>query len=334
MLSPRAIHLFLKYFDSIDEALSRRLVRKRTWDEEALTFLFTELLDDNAQPDHTLTYCHDDLLRDLAKTDEPLAVSVQLETHSYPKAVERYVTQSDIGFILSYENQFDHNTSFRRGWLLQAKRLFPVKNKYEHGFTEQSKFDSFDPIQHDRMKRIRDWAKYDFIRYMLYCPRPAALESHVRERLSSARSMALAMDIFDFALGLELRDDFLSEKPTIAAGVFIALIDALPDTLYDVHKNIFSGVSPFSWFLVSQLSQTDGIRRRNQLNNHRREAPHDADANLNNPIIEGLIRGDADVIRKDEKLLTTLEDIDQARILPAHTVTVRVISGTDRPRNK
>nr|VFJ58919.1 MAG: hypothetical protein BECKDK2373C_GA0170839_106831 [Candidatus Kentron sp. DK] len=68
MLSPRAIHLFLKYFDSIDEVLSRRLVRKRTWDEPALTFLLTELLDEDAQPDHSLPYPHVHLISARQKT--------------------------------------------------------------------------------------------------------------------------------------------------------------------------------------------------------------------------------------------------------------------------
>jgi hypothetical protein len=330
MLSPRAIRLFLKYFDSIDEALSRRLVRKRTWDEEALTFLLTELLDEDAQPDHALSYPHSDLIADLSSSDEPLSVTVRLETHSYPKPMERYVTQADVGLILSYEDQFNHDLAFRRGWLLQAKRLFPSRRRYEHSFTENSGFESHDPAQHDRMRRLRDWAECDFIRYLLYCPRPSALDKMVRERLSAARVRALAADIFDFALGLELRDDFLSTNPTVAAGIFVALLDSLPDSLLAIHGDLFSGVSPFSWFIVSQLAQSDGINRRR---GHMMMATG-ADSNLNNPIIEGLIRGDVDAIRQDDGLVAVLDDFEQARILPAHTVSVRVTNGVDRPRNE
>lgn len=257
-------------------------------------------------------------------------MSVQLETHSYPKPMERYVTQSDVGLILSYEDQFNHDMSFRRGWLLQAKRLFPTHRKYEHGFTENSKFESQYPAQHERMRKLRDWAKCDFISYLLYCPRPASLDKPVRERLSAARARALAADIFDFALGLELRDDFLSTSPTVAAGVFVALLDALPDTLLAVHGGLFASVSPFSWFIVSQLAQTSGINRRSE----RMMMGRGSDSNLNNPVIEGLIRGDADVIRQDDSLVAVLDGIEQARILPAHTVSVRVINGIDRPRNE
>ena len=328
MLSPRAIRLFLRYFDSIDLALSRRLVRKRTWDEEALTFLLTELLDQEAQSDHNLSYPHDRLSRDLSATDEPLAVVVNLETHTYNKLIERYVTQSDIGFILSYEDQLNHDASFRRGWLMQAKRLFPSRQHYEHGFTVNSRFESIDSDQHDRMKALRDWAQCDFIRYLLYCPRPAALDKGTRERLTSARATALARDIFDYALGLELRDDFLSDSPTTAAGVFVALLDGLPESLLAVHQSLFSAVTPFSWFIVTQLAQTDGIRHR------QREQRREDDANLNNPTIDGLIRGDSSVIEQDRILMRILEDPDRAAILPAHTITVMVINGIDRPQRK
>lgn len=330
MLSPRAIHLFLKYFDSIDEAVSRRLIRKRTWDEEALTFLLTELLDEEGQQDHKLSYPHAEFATDLSHTDEPMSVNVRIETHSYPKQMERYVTQSDIGLILSYQDQFDHDLSFRRGWLLQAKRLFSSERKYEHGFTVNSGFNSIDPAQHERMKRLRDWAECDFIRYLLYCPRPSSLDKSVREHLSSARSRALATDIFDYALGLELRDDFLSDSPTVAAGIFITLLDALPDSLLAVHKSLFRGVSPFSWFIISNLAQTSGIRDEFD---RRRSRSSDSDANLNNPVIEGLIRGDVSIIKQDDSLVRVLEDAERAQILPAHTISVRVINGIDRPGN-
>lgn len=336
MLSPRAIRLLLKYFDSIDESLARRLSRKRIWDEEALTFLLTDLLDEESQQDHKIKYSHVDLVADLSRTDEPISIDVTLDTHSYPKSMERYVTQSDVGFILSYQDQFNHKRSFQYGWLMQAKRLFPSKRKFDHGFTENSRFESFDSMQHDRMRRLRDWANCDFIRYMLYCPRPSSLDTFVRERLSAARSDAISHDIFDYALGLELRDDLLAEKPTTAAGIFIALIDNFPETLLEVHSQLFTSVSPFSWFIVAQLAQTDGLREILRIRGSRRSksGPHSPDTNLNNPTINGLIRGDYSVIEKDKSLVQILEDASRTAILPAHTISIRVINGIDRPRIK
>jgi len=181
------------------------------------------------------------------------------------------------------------------------------------------------------MKRLRDWAQCDFIRYLLYCPRPSTLDKNVREHLCSARSRALAHDIFDYSLGLELRDDFLSETPTVAAGIFVALLDSLPDSLLAVHKSLFNGVSPFSWFIVSQLAQADGIRSRMEFDERRHGLGQDQ--NLNNPIVEALIRGDADTFSRNQTLLEAIDDPRQARLLPAHTVTVRVVNGIDRPRN-
>jgi hypothetical protein len=49
--------------------------------------------------------------------------------------------------------------------------------------------------------------------------------------------------------------------------------------------------------------------------------------------VEAVIRGDVDAFRRDETLMEVMDDPEQAQILPAHTVTVRVISGIDRPRN-
>ncbi len=43
MLSLQTTHELLKYFDSIDAAISLSMMRKRVWDEEALTYLLTEL---------------------------------------------------------------------------------------------------------------------------------------------------------------------------------------------------------------------------------------------------------------------------------------------------
>jgi hypothetical protein len=322
----------LKYFDSIDQTLSRRLVRKRTWDEEALTFLLTELLDEEGQPDHNVPYPHDTFLRDLSATDEPMSVTTQLETHSYPKPMERYVTQSDIGFMLTYEDRFNHEASFRRGWLLQAKRLFHSRQPHEHGFTANSRFESVDGGQHERMKRLRDWAQCDFIRYLLYCPRPSTLDRNVREHLCSARFRALAGNIFDYSLGLELRDDCLSENPTVAAGIFVALLDKLPDSLAAVHASLFRGICPFSWFIVSQLAESHGIWARDGFDDllRPRGGP---DQNLNNPIVEALIRGDAEVFSRDATLMEVIDHPERAQILPSHTITVRVINGVDRPRN-
>ena len=328
MLSPRAVHLFLKYFDSIDESLTRRLVRKRTWDEEPLTFLLTELLDEESQQDHKLSYSHEALIEDLSQTDEPLSIDVSIETHSYNKSMEHYVTQSDIGLIISYQNQFESNTSFRTGWLMQAKRLFPSKHNYETKFSVSSTFDSYDKAQHERMVHLREWAGCDFIRYMLYCPRPTTLDEYTREHLSAVRSEALSANIFDYVLGLELRDDLISSSQTVAAGIFVTPLKYFPKTLLDVHKSIFSPVSPFSWFIVSLLA--DGVRH------HRKRIYEDGndEGNLNNPVIEGLIKGDSSVIEKDSGLMDVLGGFNEPRILPAHTITVRVVNGIDRPRNR
>lgn len=294
-----------------------------------MTFLLTELLDEESQPEHNLIYTHANFLDDLRKTYEPLSLDVLVETHSYPMPLERWVTQSDIGLIISYSNQFSPDSSFEAGWLLQAKRLFHSRSKSDKGFTVNSGFGSLDGAQHERMKRIRDWAECDFIRYLLYFPRPSSLPQHDREQLAHARLCRLGGDIFDFTLGLQLRDDLLSDSPTTAAGVFIGRLDDLPKTLLTVHESIFEKTIPFSWFIVSQLARTQGIRSHHFDDLRRGHPPEN---NLNNPIISGLIRGNPEIIEKDGRLRDVLGNADSMQILPAHTLTVRVIHGIDRPR--
>jgi hypothetical protein len=89
MLSPRATAILLKHFDAIDEAVSRRLPRKRPWSEEALTGLFCDVLDGDTQVEENVAYTLREVHEDLAKSDEPLSIRFRIETRQYPKHLER-----------------------------------------------------------------------------------------------------------------------------------------------------------------------------------------------------------------------------------------------------
>jgi hypothetical protein len=185
MLSPRAVRLVLRHFDAIDQAISQRLTRKRPWGEEALTHLLCDLLDFETQQEEKVSYTIVQLLEDLAKSDEPLDIRLRIDTHQYPKHLETWVTQSDLGLIISFQDQFDAEQSTTTAWLLQAKRLFPSKNG---AYETDSKFDSVNPAQEARMKALRDWAQEDFVKYILYCPRPKKLGPPVRAALNQLRT--------------------------------------------------------------------------------------------------------------------------------------------------
>lgn len=326
MLSPRAIVILLKHFDAIDEAVSRRMIRKRPWTEEALTGLLCDLLDGDSQIEENVSYTLQQVQEDFTKSDEPLSIRFRIETRQYPKHLERWVTQSDLGLIINYQNQFAPAHSVRRAWLLQAKRVFPMA---DDNYGVNSEFKSTDAAQTERMKALRDWAGMDFIRFLLYCPRPKGLKPSVREALNQMRTNALGGQIFDYTLGLQLRDDLLSPNPTIAAGLFVADLDAMPKTLGEAHAGLFNTSTPFSWFIVQHLSRNGPFLNQRRLHNG---ASDDFDGSSPKARdVERLVCGDHRVL-ETRNLPESLSGDIPPRVLPQYVIEVSVISGLDRPR--
>lgn len=326
MLSPRAIAILLKHFDAIDEAVSRRMIRKRPWTEEALTGLLCDLLDGDTQIEENVSYTLKQVHEDFAKFDEPLSIRFRIETRQYPKHLERWVTQSDLGLIINYQNQFAPAHSVRRAWLLQAKRVFPMA---DDNYEVDSEFKSTDAAQTERMKALRDWAGMDFIRFLLYCPRPKGLKPSVREALNQMRTNALGGEIFDYMLGLQLRDDLLSPNPTTAAGLFVADLDAMPKTLGETHASLFDKSTPFSWFIVQHLSWNGHFLHRRGLRG--RDPDNPDDSNPRSKDVERLVCGDHRVL-ETRNLPESLSGNMPPRVLPQYVIEVSVISGLDRPR--
>lgn len=325
MLSPRAIRILLRHFDAIDEAVTKRLSRKRPWSEEALTGQLCDLLDNETQVEENVAYTLQQVHDDLVKSDEPLSIRLKIDTHQYPKHLEHWVTQSDLGLIVNYQNQFDPNLSRSTAWLLQAKRVFPSGPNNEYSW--DAKFKSTDAEQHKRMKALRDWAQIDFIRYLLYCPRPKSLDARVREALNQLRTNALASDIFDYTLGLQLRDDLLSDNPTVAAGMFVGALEGAPKTLGETHSGLFRTTTPFSWFIVQHMaSGKHGFDRRL----HEQER---AEGKSKAKEVERLVRGDHHVLEGFD-LPDVFSTNTLPRILPVHTIEISVNCGIDRPRTQ
>jgi hypothetical protein len=330
MISLRAIQLLLKYFDGIDQALSARLSRKHPWPEEALTAVFCDLMDGETQEEEGVSYGLSSLYSDFAKADDPLSVNIRIDTHQYSKQIEHHVTQSDVGIVVRYENQFDSSASSTRYWLFQAKRLFPIRNTVPAAYELKSCYSSRNAAQESRMRRLNELVGFDFVQYLLYCPRPSALPSEVRQALSQLRTMAMSQNIFDYALGLQLRQDLISDAPTTAAGIFVAPLDNCPGTLAETHQNIFTETTPFSWFLIQHFTNPlrgGPFQRRLREDPHRPKEPIAKNAK----IAERLVRGDPKVL--EELDLPSEGAQGDARILPAHTIEVRVVCGLDRPRN-
>lgn len=324
MLSPRAIRLLLRHFDALDEVVARRLTRKRPWQEEALTGLLCDLLDAETQVEEKVSYTLSQLREDLRNSDEPIGIRLSINSHQYPKHLERWVTQADFGLIIDYQDQFEPSNSLSLAWLMQAKRVFPSPSG---AYETSSEFSSTNAAQHARMETLRDWAEEDFIRYFLYCPRPKNLQQPVREALNQARTNALSGEIFDYTLGLELRDDLISDSPTIAAGLFVTSLDDVPKTLLETHSSLFSQSTPFSWFIIQHMVSGQSI-------GHHRSSPVSVRASSPGPRsseIKRLVRGDHRVLEGME-LPKSLSADSTPRVLPAHTIEVTVTCGLDRPR--
>jgi hypothetical protein len=151
MISPKAVHLIIQHLDTIDKAVSRRLSRKRPWSEPSLTSLLCDLMDQETQNEEKLEYSIEELNKDLSEIDGLLDVSFVIETHEYSPKVERWVTQSDIGFVINFEDHLLPHESKKISWLLQAKKLFP-DNRNPLSYSEASIFQSHDSKQAERIK--------------------------------------------------------------------------------------------------------------------------------------------------------------------------------------
>lgn len=320
MLSPYATHHVLKHFNSIDEAVAAKLLYKRPRDEEDLTKSLIDALDEECQEQENISYTIGELKDDLAKNGEPTYVDLEIETHAYSKQWERYVSQSDLGLIVRYKNYYEPILSRSWAWLLQAKRLFPVKGT-NNQYSSDCRFESFDKQQHERIKRLQEFLDADFFRYLFYCPRPERLEDTVRQELAYLRTASLRDEIFDFTYGLELRDDLRNGSRTAAAGIFVSKVEPCPKNFADVHSRIFNGTTPLSWFILEHIPGRGW--------HHPLEDEH-WHSNLNNDIAEKLVRGDAAVIHE---VMTRLEDKEMdLKILPSATITVTISQGTENVR--
>jgi hypothetical protein len=325
MISLRAIQLFLKYFDGVDRSLSARVTRKHPWPEEALTAVFCDLMDSETQIDEGLPYNLKSLEADLLRTDEPIGVNVRIDTHQYSKHLEHHVTHSDIGIVVTYQDQFG-SESFKNSWLLQAKRAFPLEKNPPFSYGAKSAFSSRTSEQESSLQALNEWAGFDFARYLLYCPRPSDLKPKVRQELNQYRSKALASNIFDYGIGLQLRDDLLSENPTTAAGVFVSKVTSCPKDLGETHQTVMGNAIPFSWFMVQHFS--DNTRFNNGLRNDM--IKENRVSNERQDLVEKLVRGDHRVLDKID-LPNSLSKDSIPRILPAHTIEIRVVCGLDQP---
>jgi hypothetical protein len=325
MLTPKATHLLIRHFDSLDRAVAKRLMRKRPWAEPALTSLLCDLLDSDTQADEPLDYPLSSLNIDLKKLEGLLKVSAQIQTHEYDASTERWVTQADLGLVINVTDHLVPKESWRISWLLQAKRLYPdSRNPLQ--YSEASRFGGIDAKQAQRIERLIETVQVPFVNYLLYCPLPAGLGQLVQSKLAYLRNRKLTSNIFDFALGQELYEDLGTAESTLAAGLFICSPEDLPTNLGEVHRQILTTCIPFSWFLASQLQNGgDRLIRPDVLRRRREESPAPTGSEQR---ADGIVSGEAETIKW---LIRTLGETNEGPfpVLPRHTLTIDIEIGGD-----
>ena len=111
VITPSDAGLLLKYFNGVASVLAKRFELGFHPDEEHLTSLLCELLDNQGAELHSLAYRVSDLNKDLKENGSLLHTAISLETTEYNKYQERNFTQADLGIILDYKDYIDYSTS-------------------------------------------------------------------------------------------------------------------------------------------------------------------------------------------------------------------------------
>ncbi len=160
-----------RFLDGVSTAVSSRMVRGSSPNEENLTFLLCELLDANTTSLHALSYPLSQAKKDLEASDAGITLDVEFETHEHSKYVESRYSGADLGIILTVNHpRFGHS---RRGILVQAKRLFGTGKKREYAL--YSSYNSFERQQAEFLRAVQQrFGVYNSVYYLWYNPPSSA----------------------------------------------------------------------------------------------------------------------------------------------------------------
>lgn len=327
MFGPQHLPHLVRYFDGIDAALSRKLLRRNPPHEPSLTEEFCALMDADAQrAERLLEFDIDDLNVELARAGGGLNINFQIDVHPHSTRMEAYVSQADFALVLQYDNHFLRSESWTAAYLVQAKRLH---RSMAGSYDEMAGFNGLSPAQREAIDDLRSVLGPEALKYCLYCPPTSGLEPTFRERVRSLHIRNLQDRFFDGAYGLALRDSLI-RTPGIEAGVwFTGASEALRGAV-GLHDQAFRLATPLTWFILDHFAPT---------------MAHDEPASALNSTANGgasdkvdrvrrLAEGDAHEIeclikQLGEKARSADFSVENLKILPASTVTVRV-SALDR----
>lgn len=323
-LTPREAKLLVRYLDAVDDAVTARLSSGFSPHEDHLTSLLCEMLDDELSAFNRVSFPLAELQAELAKDPHKLRAAFSIETRKYPPHIERRLTSSDIGIVVTYSDHVVPAHSFERGVLFQAKRLFASARR---GSTPYSLDDRFESFEFDQLVRIatldrnkgRGEMPHDMpldggvFHYLFYCPRPEAFNERSREEIH--RYLIPSGNIFDYAMGWHLYE-IASDPDRHSPGLIATSVRWLAErylewpehsgprvrekkrkpSARDVFEQMWNEAHPLSWFLVYGML----LDRRGS----------------STPADLALVRGE-----------TVAENVDTL-VLPRYVVTVRVEAGT------
>lgn len=252
MFGPQHLKHVITYLDGVDHELSQRMLRKYPPDEPGLTNELCALLDaDTQRAEDRLSYSLDELNADLAAVGDGVDFEVKLDTYPHNSAMERHVSQSDFGLVLTYDNKILPQESWSTAYFVQAKRLFrnPMSGEYDH----RASFQAVDSEQQARIDRLSAILGIGALRYCLYCAQTPAVAETTRVQVRAIHTRNLSDQLFDFGSGLALRDK-LTAKGGIDAGIWLRSVIGKPTGLLALHNEAFLSALPFTWFIIEHFT--------------------------------------------------------------------------------
>jgi hypothetical protein len=328
MIGPQHLPLLTSYFDSVDAALSGRLLRAVPPDEPALTNELCALMDaDTQRREKLLKFNIDRLNAALAACGDDMQFDVRIDTHPHNPRMEAFVSQSDLGLIIEYQNHVLPAENWFNAYLLQAKRLHRADRSGE--YDDRAEFRSVDRRQHARLEAFAKHFGEKFFGYVLYCPPVPHLTAHTATKVRALHTRNLSRPIYDYVGGLSLFDYVKRSSGHIDAGIWITPVTTMPSRILNVHDAAFQGASPFSWFFLEHLTAPTSRphRDRGRIGRHRESGDERA------TLIRDVVAGDSNAIDEFLRIADgeSPHDLPEIAILPKSTITITVSVGSSLP---
>ena len=306
---------------------------KRPHSEIALTSLLCDLMDEDIDTDIMLDYSLQHLQNDLQHEDNLFGISLAINTAQFKPQHERYISQSDIGLKLEFENLIEPKESWIKYYLLQAKKLFPT-SEIPLKYTEAARFASVDKLQGKRIIALNEILGGSYVKYMLYCPRPDKVDEDTKTKLAYLRTKKLSEEIFDFTYGQHLYQALLNNGESLKAGLFLA--DSGSMNFGEVHAMILGDTCPLSWFIAINFLHKNQHLHSRLYSASPMSSQSPSGSEPSQRLLEGIMSGDCKVI---EELISKIRDvvpdklIDNVLVLPKHIIKLRVSVGEQLNHN-